>query len=51
MDQNSCLSRVKIDKICEILPSCFLSVMKILSNLEIHGIHLQVDLTQQLAFV
>ena len=35
----------------EILPLCFLLVMKSLSNLEIHGIHLQVDLTQQLAFV
>ena len=48
MDRNSRLSCVKIG---EILPLCFLSVTKILSNLDIHGIHLQVDLTQQLAFV
>ena len=51
MDRNLHLSCVKIDEIREILPLCFLLVMKILSNLEIHGIHLQVDLTQQLAFV
>ena len=49
MDRNSRLSCVEIDEICEILPLCFLSVMKILSNLEICSIHLQVDLTQQLA--
>ena len=51
MDQNLRISHVKIDEICEILPLCFLSVMKILSTLEICSIHLQVDLTQQLAFV
>ena len=49
MDQNSHLSYAEIDEIHEILPLCFLSVTKILSNLEIHGIHLQVDLMQQLA--
>ena len=51
MYQNSHLSCVEIDEIHEILPLCFLSVTKILSNLEICGIRLQVDLTQQLAFV
>ena len=51
MDQNLHLSCVEINEIHEILPLCFLLVMKILSKLEICGIHLQVDLTQQLAFV
>ena len=51
MDRNSHLSCVEIDEIHEILPLCFLSVVKILSNLEICGIHLQVNLMQQLALV
>ena len=51
MDRNLRLSCFEIDEIREILPLCFLSVTKILSNLEIRSIHLQVDLTQQLAFV
>ena len=51
MAQNSCLSFVKIHEIHELLPLCFLWVTKIISSLEIRGIHLQVDLMQQLAFV
>ena len=49
MARNSHLSCVEIHEIREILPLCFLFVMKILSSLEIHSIHLQVDLMQQLA--
>ena len=51
MAQNSRLSCVEIHEIRELLPLFFLWVMKILSSLEICGIHLQVDLMQQLAFV